>query len=330
MGEVLMNELWLSVDAFNARFSTEEACVEFLAKVKWPDGFVCTRCGHRYAYVTTTRRLPLYECASCRHQNSLIAGTVMEGSRTDLRKWLLAMFLISDPDHGISAVKLESIIEVTYKTAWLILHKIRHAMGEADKSVLLAGLVQVNAAIYGRPHIGTILRLPQEQPVFVAATMSSPGEPTYVKIKQVPKMDLSEKRILPMGLHAFAAAHIEPNAAVEFNTKRYAPKKLQPLLPVFARANMWLNKTFGGIGPRHLQAYLNEFCYRFNVQRELGSELNQNPRQECTLQRKKALQPAPVRENSIGFQTHLIGLFHKVSQLCCISNRATYAQITCK
>jgi transposase-like protein len=66
------------------RFSTEEACINYLFQVKWPHDFLCPRCETRQAYTIYTRRLPLYECTSCRHQTSLTVGTVMEGSKTEL------------------------------------------------------------------------------------------------------------------------------------------------------------------------------------------------------------------------------------------------------
>src|SRR5690554_457477 len=78
---------------FQQQFDSEESAVSFLFCAKWPNGFRCPRCNHQEAYVITTRKQPLYECHSCRHQTSLTAGTVMENSRTSMFKWLAAFFL---------------------------------------------------------------------------------------------------------------------------------------------------------------------------------------------------------------------------------------------
>ncbi|HEY0826887.1 MAG TPA: transposase, partial [Bacilli bacterium] len=82
-----------SMEVFLARFPTEEACVDYLIEQKWPAGYACDRCGCRSAYRTHTRRLPLFECMDCLYQASPIVGTVMEGSRTPMRKWFVALFL---------------------------------------------------------------------------------------------------------------------------------------------------------------------------------------------------------------------------------------------
>jgi transposase-like protein len=254
----------VTLEQFHTRFDSEESCADFLFQLRWPEGFACPRCGHRHAYKTATRRLPLYECASCRRQTSLTVGTIMEGSRTELRKWLLAMFLVARPE-GINAVELSRNIRVTYKTAWLILHKIRHAMEEGDKATLLSGSTHVNVASYGRPRFSSYLRHPKEQPLFIGATMNDQGEPAYVKIKRIPEPHMRDIQILRVGTEAFKEKHIQPSATVEFIVHRFKPIKYQRLLPVFEKANRWINDTFHGLGARHLQAYFNEYCYRLNL-----------------------------------------------------------------
>lgn len=252
------------LNKFLARFNTEADCVDFLFQIKWPNGYCCSRCSHRHAYKITTRRLPLYECATCRHQTSPTVGTVMEGSRTELRKWFLALFLVADYRRGINAVELSRRIQVTYKTAWLMLHKIRHSMGQADTAIMLSGFVQVNSACYGRPYNPSICRHPKEYPLLIGASVNDRNEPVYVKMKLVPENHMREKKILPLGTDVFAKQHIKLGSHVVFTIKRYVPNRLKPLLPIFAESNKWINNTFHGLGPRHLQAYLNEFCYRLN------------------------------------------------------------------
>lgn len=255
-----------SLEQFERHFDTEKACVEYLFHAKWPQGFYCHRCGHCHAYMTGTRRLPLYECSLCHHQSSLTAGTIMEGSRTDLRKWLLAIFLISRTERGTNAVELAKTIHVTYKTAWLILRKIRYAISSADANMLLTGFVRVNSAVYGQPYNSSIHLHPQEHPLLVGASQDDQGEPTFLKMKLVSKLNMRERRVCPSGTLDFAQKHVATEAnPIEFVTKRFSPNRFRRLLDSAAQMNKWINTTFHGLGRKHLQAYLDEFCCRLNL-----------------------------------------------------------------
>lgn len=245
---------------------SEKACAAFLFEMKWPSGFSCPRCEHPQYYLTSTRRLPLYECRLCRHQTSLLSGTIFEGSKTELTKWMKALLLIAT-DRGISAVRLSKVIEVTYKTAWLILHKIRYAISSADMHTLLFGTVRVNAAVYGRPHLTSHHFHSSEQPFFVGAS-SLEAETTdsqYVKMKLISQQHLSHNRSLPIATKAFAQNEISPNAEdVVFVTSRYSSQRFTHLHRLANQACRWMNSTFNGLSRKHLQAYLDEFCYRLN------------------------------------------------------------------
>ncbi|MDF2646057.1 MAG: hypothetical protein K0Q73_1862 [Paenibacillus sp.] len=182
-----------TLEQFQQQFPTEEACIDYFFWTKWPSGFSCPHCGHSRAYITSTRRLPLYECLQCHHQTSLTAGTIMAGSRTSLHKWLTAIFLISGTEQGTNAVALSKIISVTYKTAWLILHKIRHAISTADQGTLLSGIVQVNSAVYGKPYNPYFRNHPQEHYLLAGSSLNIQGEPSYIKLKLVPKIHVKKK-----------------------------------------------------------------------------------------------------------------------------------------
>jgi transposase-like protein len=255
----------LSMEEFLTYFDTEEACVDYLFHIKWPRGFICPRCEHQECYQINSRRLPLYECQDCHHQTSLTVGTVMEGSHTSLRKWLVALFLVSRTSCGINAVELSKIIKVTYKTAWLILHKIRDAISEADTNAPLTGFINVNDVFYGRRPQSTFQRSPHEHPVLVGASMNDPDTPTYIKMKIVPKIHLDEKYVLDSGKDHFINQHTASSPEqIQFTTGPYKAIKHKKLYPYFIQAKRWINNTFHGIGSRYLDSYLNEFCYRVN------------------------------------------------------------------
>jgi transposase-like protein len=271
-----LNCALMTLDGFQQQFSTEEVCAEYLFQAKWPDGFSCPLCGHRHAYKTGTRRLPLYQCRHCRYQSSLTAGTVMEGSRTGLRKWFTAFYLVSRTDSGISAVRLSSIIQVTYKTAWLILHKIRHAMSLADGETLLSGVVRVNTASYGKPHNPTVNWHKKEQPFLVGSSLDDQGEPAYIKMKLIPDSHMRQRLVTPTGTQQFTERHIEPlSTDIQFVTGRFSPKRFHRLLLLASQAAIWINATFHGLGRRHLQAYLDEFGFRRNLSLRHGPIFSQ-------------------------------------------------------
>jgi len=254
----------LRLEEFMSRFNTEEACADYLFQQKWPEGFVCPRCSHRQFYKIDTRRLPLYECALCHYQASLIVGTVMEGSHTALQKWFLAIYLVSQPFPGISAMALKEEIKVTYKTAWLMLHKIRRAMSEADASVQLSGIVQVHDACYGRPYNPWHFTHAEEHPLLVGVNLNEQKEPTYIKMKLLVETP-REKRINRQEKENFADRYIKSEESkVEFITERLKPRRLKKGYPLFVNARHWINETFHGLGRRHLQVYLDEFSYRIN------------------------------------------------------------------
>ncbi|WP_168735917.1 transposase [Cohnella fermenti] len=241
-------------------YSSEEACAEALFAARWPKGFCCPACGHSYYYVTRTRRLPLYECKSCRHQASPTAGTVMEGSSTPLSKWFQAIFLLSQPG-GISSVRLAEALEVTYKTAWLISHKIRQAMREAQQAEVLEGAVRIEAFGYG-----TSLLLQPNQPLLMGGSFDEEGELRHLKLQQ-PDPDhvkLWNRMIHKDGYEAFEAECVGQAAVTR---GLYYSTSHRQLHPFRRQLNEWLRDTFCGIGAKHLQAYLHEFSFRVNGER---------------------------------------------------------------
>ena len=109
-----------------SRFGSEQACWDYLLKLRWPDRFVCPRCSSRTAW-TTSRRLLV--CASCRHHASVTAGTIFQDTRKPLTLWFRAMWWVTAQKHGTSALDLQRVLGLqSYVTAWTWLHKLRRAM----------------------------------------------------------------------------------------------------------------------------------------------------------------------------------------------------------
>jgi len=266
----------MTFEQFQIEYSTEEKCAEALFSARWPDGFECPRCAHRQYSVIRTRRLPLFECLSCRRQTSLIAGTIFECSRTPLTLWFKALFLHARPE-GISATRLASLIGTTYKTAWLICHKIRHAMTSANSGELLSGLVRVNCAMYGRPYNPTIFRHPQQHPLLIGGTIGPNRSITHVKIRQVPDHQLVHDCITRGAGHDFIQKHVDPAVQdVPLVVQSCSPNRYAPLLRIGTLVSNWIKYTFNGIGSKHLQSYLDQFCFGFNARNRSSADLFAN------------------------------------------------------
>ena len=129
--------------AFMNEFSTEAKCREYMANLRWAGGFVCPKCGCRHACLLSNGR---YQCADCRRQTSVTAGTVLHKSHMPLTQWFLAFYFVSQDKRGISAVQLAAMLGTTYKTAWSMLRRIRIAMGQRDETHQLCGVIEFDDA----------------------------------------------------------------------------------------------------------------------------------------------------------------------------------------
>src|SRR5436190_204927 len=132
-----------SLPEFEARFPDDEACARWLFGKRWPDGFRCPGCGLAKGWGLGRGTL-LVECARCHRQTSVTAGTVLHRSHLPLKLWFLAAWLVATHRNGISARQLWSQLGLgSYKTAWLLLRKLRRAMVDPEREPL-AGLVEVD------------------------------------------------------------------------------------------------------------------------------------------------------------------------------------------
>lgn len=244
-------------------FASEEECVSALFQARWPDGFICPRCQHRSAYIISTRRLPLYECQACRAQTSLIVGTVMEGSRTHLRLWFKAIQLHSQPN-GVNALQLSNIIGVTYKTAWLICHKLRFVMSCSEAGMHLTGQVRITNTIIYKRLAPTFDYHRQEQSLIMGSSENDQGEITHLKIEHQDKRTLKNQFAVP-AIQPFILRHVDPKVAMHtITSSRLGPKRNYKLHQISWDLGRWLAYTFNGIGPKHLQRYLDQYVYMRN------------------------------------------------------------------
>ncbi|MEG2931890.1 MAG: IS1595 family transposase, partial [Ruthenibacterium sp.] len=129
----------LSLPEFQRQYGSETQCRNFLYEMRWSKGFICPKCGASGHCRLTNGRI---QCDKCHHQTTVTAGTIMHRSHVPLTKWFLAIYFVSQDKRGISAVQLQAMIGVTYKTAWYVLVRIRKAMGQRDETHHLSGIVE--------------------------------------------------------------------------------------------------------------------------------------------------------------------------------------------
>jgi transposase-like protein len=127
-------------------FSDIDVCTDFVAKLRWPNGPVCPRCGcTEYSYLTTRR---LWKCKGCKKQYSVKLGTIFEDSAIGLDKWLPAIWLVANSKNGISSHELGRALGITQKSAWFVMHRVRLAM-QTKSFLRLSGEVEVDETYIG-------------------------------------------------------------------------------------------------------------------------------------------------------------------------------------
>ena len=275
----------LSFTQFIKRFPNEKACVEYLHKIKWPDGFECPVCGCCHGYALKKRRQ--YQCARCRHQTSLTANTVMHRSHLPLTKWFWAIYLVACDKRGISALAMAGKIEVCYETAWNMLRRIRAAMEMRDEHYVLQGIVEFDDSYFGAGKKGNNPgkggRARGNQAVFVAVSKDEKGSPAYLRMQLTPNIQSTSIEAFARSRIAFAST-VQTDGFNAYRTplaKRYNHEwevfnpdgeMLKWLHHMIGNAKTFINGTYHGTSTKHLQMYLSEFCYRFN-RRKMGGAI---------------------------------------------------------
>src|SRR4051812_46842193 len=128
------------------RFGSEDKCRAYLEALRWPDGVECPRC--EGPPISRIPKRNQFDCDSCRYQFSVTAGTLFHDSHLPLWKWFLAVYLIGESKKGMSAKQLQRMLDVSYKTAWYLAHRIRDAMGDDDQP-LLRGIIEADETYVG-------------------------------------------------------------------------------------------------------------------------------------------------------------------------------------
>jgi hypothetical protein len=268
---------------FREWFGGEQACVEYLAGLRWPGGFDCPGCGCGDAWRTASR---LWMCAECGLKTSVTAGTIFHRSHSPLSTWFAAVWFVCSQKNGVSALGLQQALGFgSYETAWAWLHKLRRAMVRPDRE-RLAGIVEVDQSFLG----GQTPRRPgqvrgnytDKVPIMIAVERDHRNRIGRIRL-EVAQAPAS------LELVDFAREVVEPGSTIRTDgaamfrrlakfgythepTTSYSAPDRDAVMPGVHLVSSLLKRWIAGtlhyrISHRHLPYYLDEFTFRFNRRR---------------------------------------------------------------
>jgi transposase-like protein len=271
---------------FQSKFATEEACQQYLAACRWPDGFVCPRCGTKRAYeLVKVRR---WQCVGCRHQVSLTAGTILHNTKTPLAVWFWAAYLMTTDKRGVSALLLQRQLDLRrYETAWMMLHKFRRAMVNLAREPL-QGDVEVDDTWVGGSQAGLrgSRQLKGRKAALVLVAVEKRGRGTgrarmavIPDFKSITLIGFLKRNVAPgstvytdglksfTGLSEAGYKHVPRSQPLRIDLRKGA-KSVVPLADrAIGNFQQWLIGTYHGVSRDQLQVYLDEFVFRHNRRR---------------------------------------------------------------
>ncbi len=264
-------------------FGSEEACLSYLEGLRWPGGFVCPACASTGSPYRSSRSRLM--CRDCARQSTVTAGTLFDKTRTPLRVWLAAAWYLTNQKQGISALGLQRVLGLgSYQTAWTMLHRFRRAMVQPGRE-RLTGRVEVDETLLVTARQKPIMRVGRKSNtdkvlLVIAVEMLHPKGFGRIRLRRI--ADDSAARVIPFVQEAVepgAEVHTDGSAAyLSLNELGYEHRRTVMLgSDVPAHVSMagvhrvaslikrWILGTHhGSVQPEHLDAYLNEFVFRFN------------------------------------------------------------------
>jgi hypothetical protein len=287
-----------SLPEFQEMFPAEQSCSAYLEDVRWPEGFVCPHCGSDEEPYRITTRPGVLECRKCRRQTSLTAGSIMERSHTPLCTWFWGAYLVSSHTPGLSAVQFQRQLGLSrYETAFQMLHKLRAGMVRPERDRIGGEWpVEVDETYVGGRTKGEG-RGKHHKAIVAGAVEIRHGKDVSRREQKMARPRKGKTyagrlrlRIVPdrgrRSLEGFVTESVLPDTVVTtdgwqgyeglnglgyFHRMVVAerdpddPEAWLPMIHlIFSNLKAWIQGTHHGVSQQHLQAYLNEFTFRFN------------------------------------------------------------------
>lgn len=284
-----------SLPEFQRMFPDEAACAAYLERARWDGGFVCQHCEATGDPYRITTRPGVLRCRKCRRETHLTAGTVMERTHTPLSVWFWAAYLVTSQTPGMSAVQFQRQLGLSrYETAFQILHKLRVGMVrpdqdriggksgdhvEADETLVGGSTRGKGRGIHNMTLVAGAIEVRQRKRGGSLDKRRTGRYAGRVRLAVVPDRSAKslvgfiESAVAPgtrivtddwSGYAGLAKRGYDHLAVAERGDPQVAEEYLPIIHLVFSNLKTWLHGTHHGVSPKHLQAYLNEFTFRFN------------------------------------------------------------------
>lgn len=256
------------------RFDTKEKCIKYFEKLRFPAGVYCSRCGSLSISRIKTRFK--YECNDCHYQFSVTSGTILHKTHLPLSKWILASFLICNARKGISAKQIQRDLQLTYKTAWFLMHRIRKAMQSDPLISKFKNIVEVDETYIGGKAKGIRGRGAKNKSIVLGISERN-GSVKFSILKNLKHSTLAKE------IEKYVDPNIKMLCADEFPSyNRFARKfnlcRIDHSSKKYVNGNvhtnsvesMWallkrgIHGSYHHVSKKYLALYLNEFEYRFN------------------------------------------------------------------
>jgi len=268
-----------TIKDFNKQFPTDDACLDYLFKARYPKGVYCQKCQK----VTPHYRIPsrkVYSCQFCGSHVSPTAGTIFHKSDTSLRSWFHAIFLMASTKTGISAKQLERELGVTYKTAWRIFNQVRKLMAEDVNP--LSGHVEVDETYIGGKRHGKRGRGAEGKSVVMGMVERKGNAIAQVvpNVKSATLLPMIERRVARENKTIIFTDELPSYNKVEIlgyahQIVQHAAKQyVSGIAHVNTVESLWSNIKRGidgvnhSVSPLYLQSYLDSYVFRYNHRKD--------------------------------------------------------------
>ncbi len=279
-GDAMLKQFKTLAEVCN-KFSDNQAALTYFKAVRWQDGEFCPYCGHDKVYTLKANR---YQCAQCRNTFSILVGTIFENTKLPLKIWFGAIWLITNHPKGIASTTLARDLGVTQKTAWFLLHRLRHAArAQSFNTPPMGGVVEVDETFVGgksenKPGrrsgrrggtagktsvIGAVERGGSVVAQVIPAGLGAPEAQRFIQSVVAPdaSMVVTDAHRIFSSLSGFPQHEVINHAKGEFRRGRVHTQTIEG---VWAQLKRQINGTHHWVSPKHLQQYVSEMAWRMS------------------------------------------------------------------
>ena len=259
---------------------TEDEARDYLEKLRWPNGVECAHCNSSdVVKLMGKSTIPgTYKCRECRKKFTVRVGTILHGSHIPLVKWILAFYLVCSSKKGMSAHQIHRTLDLTYKTAWHLVHRIRHCMREEPLQGMLSGTVEVDETYVGGKTRGGKRGRGAENKTPVMVLVERNGQARSKPVESVSGKELkgeikknveTSSTIMTdewsayngIGKDYAGGHHTVNHSAGEYSRGDVYTNTAESFFSLIKRGHYG---TFHKMSKKHLHRYVDEFTFRWN------------------------------------------------------------------